>query len=230
MHFQEKIRNRWPLYESRVEVPLASFLVDTPANAADLVPGELGRIKIHEFFDIDKQRRLVLSGDFISLSTLSYASWEEFYSLLDFVINSILEVYSPPYFTRIGLRYQNLIVKSDLDLEAVRWDELIKSSILGPLSTSDIPEKDILGSQVTLGCSLEVHNAKLNIRASLAQRSTDEKLGFLIDTDCFTDQNQELAFIRGILHDFNNESRNFFNWAIKPRLRDALHPVPVETE
>jgi len=106
--FQEAIRAEYPtLNTSRaIELP---FLSNPQTNSPPIV---MGQGLTYEFLDKAGKWKLVLSSDFIALSTMSYEKWEDFRSRLSTAIDLLVEHYSPSHFTRVGLRYQDLIIRS----------------------------------------------------------------------------------------------------------------------
>ncbi|MGD1007689.1 MAG: TIGR04255 family protein, partial [Ignavibacteriaceae bacterium] len=133
--FQEKIRTKFPQYS---EVPgFAQQLV--PMSFPNINnPPLFGQpsIKNHQFLSSDNDLVVNLTRTFITLQTSKYKSWEPFIENFKFILSSLVETYRPAYFTRIGLRYINLLNRSKLGLANTRWKELIQPAYLGLLSTS----------------------------------------------------------------------------------------------
>ncbi|QCI79895.1 TIGR04255 family protein [Hankyongella ginsenosidimutans] len=60
-----------------------------------------------------------------------YERWEIFSGHIERALASLMKSYSLSLFTRIGLRYVDVISRRRLGLENVRWSDLIKNSALG---------------------------------------------------------------------------------------------------
>ncbi|MCP9940733.1 TIGR04255 family protein [Synechococcus sp. Cruz CV12-2-Slac-r] len=226
--FQEAIRNEYPNFSAKRELPLSALLAEPgsqPGGAAS--SGFVEQIKSFEFVDKTAEWKLVLSSSFLSLSTLRYAKWEEFRERLDVALKAFISIYSPVFLTRIGLRYQDLIVKSELGLEESPWHELVKPHILGALSITEFAESDLTEALLTFGYTLDISGAKISVRSGLALRVGSSEPVCLIDSDCYTDSPVEIADALLTLDEFNAESRNFFNWAITPKLRESLSPKSI---
>jgi uncharacterized protein (TIGR04255 family) len=233
-NFQEAIRSEYPQLYSKREIPISTLLADASPEALGAGAGLIESSKSHEFLDAKNEWKLVLASNFLSLSTLKYTTWEDFRKRLSAALDVLIRLYSPPHLSRIGLRYQDLIVKSEMGLSEAKWQELIQPSILGVLAIADVPDSDISEMDLTessssFGCTLDILNAKINVRSGLGLRAGSSEPGFLIDSDCYTDSPVEVSNVLPTLNQFNAESRNFFNWAIKPKLHAALSPIPIGT-
>ena len=68
--------------------------------------------KNYEFSSENDEWKVNLTKNFIALSTNKYESWEEFQHKFESVLNTFIEIYKPVLFTRIGLRYVDVIVRS----------------------------------------------------------------------------------------------------------------------
>ncbi|WP_399233056.1 TIGR04255 family protein [Synechococcus sp. CS-1333] len=186
------------------------------------------RFVSYEFIHESAEWKLTLASDSIALSTLNYTRWEDFRERLFKALEVFNSIYSPASFSRVGLRYQNLIVRSELGLGDTTWNQLLKSSVLGCLVSTDLSESDLSDAFLTFGCSLNVEGAILRVRAGLAKKDGSDEVCYLIDSDCYTESTLEFANVRQVLDQFNKQLRNFFNWAITSTLRDSLRPSSVE--
>jgi uncharacterized protein (TIGR04255 family) len=74
----------------------------------------------------------VLMPDHVTLETTDYSTWEEFFPLLERVVDAAAEVVSPAIEQRIGLRYVDRI--QELNLRSPEeWRPYIRSELLGPI-------------------------------------------------------------------------------------------------
>src|SRR5206468_3362797 len=93
--------------------------------------------------------------------------------------------------------------------------------------------ESIDSAQRQLHCELGGDNCFLAMRTGIALAepatagSPKEKC-FIIDGDFHTHRTTEIANVTNTLNAFNRASGNLFRWAIRPRLRDALQPQPLE--
>ena len=117
--FQELIRENFPLF---TEQPGISN--EIPAKLRGAVPQEiLNQIsrfsddKNYEFSSEDGIWKINLSSTFIALSAKKYERWEKFKDKLMLPLKTLEKVYKPSYFTRIGLRYVDIITRSKIGIK-----------------------------------------------------------------------------------------------------------------
>lgn len=104
--FQERVRRDFPHFsetsELRVPVPL-DLQEQIPPEALRQVLQPSGN-KNYGFSSEDGQWRINLTRTFIALTTKEYQRWERFKERLEIPLNALISVYSPDYFSRVGLR------------------------------------------------------------------------------------------------------------------------------
>lgn len=222
--FQEALRSQYPtLNTSRaIDLQLSSELQIKLPSA--LIAQEL----TYEFIDKEGDWKIVLSGDFIALSTMKYKTWENFRERLITVVDLLVQHYSPSHFTRVGLRYQDLILRSELGLEQRPWRKLLQPAVLGTFAAENLPEQDFVEALSVFACRLDYADAILRVRYGLAREDESEELGYLIDADFYTENLLEINDATHYLDQFNRESGNFFRWCLRDELRQALQPQPIE--
>jgi uncharacterized protein (TIGR04255 family) len=110
-----------------------------------LPPGAAGELPIFgssttafDFRSLDRLWQLSLTGDFIALSTKKYERWEQFRERMEAACAALVEEYEPVLFSRVGLRYQNLIMRSALNLNNVPWTELLSPAALAELGHAQL--------------------------------------------------------------------------------------------
>jgi uncharacterized protein (TIGR04255 family) len=234
--FQEAIRDRYSVY--RREVPAGQLPANVPPPIRNLIEG-MGAAAgpVQHFFGTHDQKgetaawTVTLSREAIALKTIAYTRWEEFLEQLDRVREAFEEIYKPPSYTRLGLRYVDVIHRSKLELGGVAWGELLNEAIAGEFSAPEFGEH-IDSAQRQLHCRLEGDDCFLTMRTGLAlaeqaMRGAAKEKCFLIDCDFHTHGTTEIGNVTTVLNRFNRASGNLFRWAIRHRLRDALQPQPL---
>ncbi len=120
--------------------------------------GNVIQIGINHFFRTkDSQRTLSLGTDFVALSEKSYSRWEIFAAEVQRAQQAVDEVYHPAYYNRVGLRYVDVIDRSDLGLDGVAWGEILNPSMLGFLGVPTIGEdirQALSMTSISLGAEL----------------------------------------------------------------------------
>jgi uncharacterized protein (TIGR04255 family) len=221
--FQEDVRSEYPIFQTSrsLELPFLS-------NSQVTLPPMIGQGLVYEFVDKKEEWKLVLSSDFLALSTLNYQKWEDFSTRLSAAIELLVKHYHPAHFTRVGLRYQDLIIRSEIELQNCPWRNLLQPPILGTFLADNLPEQDFIEALSVFACRLDYNDAILRVRYGLAKKNEiSNEPGYLIDSDFYTDKLTEINDATHSLNQFNRESGNFFRWCITEDLQKALKPQPI---
>lgn len=217
--FQAALGAQYPFVDTR-EVVQFSFQFG----------GEAPVKRVHyEFSTEDRGYTVTLSSEFIAVTTRSYTRWEEFSRHLVRALEALLSSYAVSIFTRVGLRYVDVISRSKLDLDGVRWSELIRRSALGLLAEDEVPIDSVMELSAATVVKLDA-GGKATIRTALGQtEATGPENVFIVDSDFFQDEpvrgsNDAVALCAG----FNRSAGRAFRWIIHDRLHDALDPRSPE--
>ena len=225
--FQEKVRQQYPLYQEAIQQDV--LLPQLPKQIAQRLSEELGARKLgtaHDFLSAEGEWTVGLTRDFLALSTRVYERWEQFAEHLELPFQALREVYSPPFFTRIGLRYQNVIQRSALELEEVGWSELLQPYIIGELS-SPVVAKAIEFTLRHTVIRLAEGNGHVRISHGLVEIPNSGEACYMIDSDFYSDQKTEPQDAFNQLKAFNMQARRLFRWCITDRLHQAMGPQPI---
>jgi uncharacterized protein (TIGR04255 family) len=226
--FQESIRDKFPGYRERSEVVVNQI----PQEFMGLIPSEIKETlssgkKVHEFISLDEAWIITLTRESIALTSARYTRWSEFKSYFVPAFNALIELYTPVIISRIGLRYQNIIQRSRLGIDAVDWAELLQPYIAGPLTDKKIAPL-IRGAFQTFEVSLGEKTGSARIQHGLVDLPEGERC-YLIDSDLFTEEQTEVSHALAALDKFNKEGTCLFSWIITPRLHAAMEPEPPKT-
>jgi uncharacterized protein (TIGR04255 family) len=219
--FQEAIRDEYPLYRRQEGIAgppeiaqiLSQFQVAAPQAAVH-----------HHFSTADQQRTITLTAKFLAISERSYSEWANFRAEIVRSKKALEEIYGPSFYTRAGLRYQDVIDRKVLDLSAP-WSDLLNPVIAGYLgvtaeglnqcvteTTADVvfADPDATDLLVRLQHGLAIHEADPG------------NLVYSIDADYYTERQLDGGSVLDLLDRFNAEAGNLFRWSISPLLHDAL--------
>jgi uncharacterized protein (TIGR04255 family) len=219
--FQERIRKSFPNFAETSEVTM-----EVPPGVQ--VPPEMLRqalqstgIRNYEFTSEDENWKLNLTRTFVALSTTAYRRWEEFRERLNEPLNALVHEYSPTHFSRIGLRYIDVIKPSELGLAGVTWGELLQPYVLGVLGSPDVG-----GHIKDFENRYEISLADGRSLVRLVTRFVDEKdeRCYMIDSDFFNTDRTEIDHGFDILDYFNVRSSRLIQWVITKRLYEAMEP------
>jgi uncharacterized protein (TIGR04255 family) len=221
--FQESIRESFPLFSDE-ESPLLSELPKELLQFARAGFGNQLAQKTWRFASDDSNWIVSLTRESFALATNQYSRWEDFRARLSRLLDALQAEYKPSFFTRVGLRYQNLIVRSKLELDAVPWSELLRPPVAAEFS-------DIEMASAILDCGHRVlislaKNGVVNLRHGTARQQGVDEESYLIDNDFFTEERMEVANAIDRLDIFNGEAGRLFRWCISDRLHESMGPSP----
>src|SRR5262245_44699599 len=131
--FQNGIREHYPFYAAEEGGP------QLPGALAELLSTlafPSSQITVHRFDSEDYAKSVHLSRDYVAVSSRHYKRWEDFGQEVAMAQRTLETVYHPPFYTRLGLRYRNIINPSALGLESFGWEDLVNPWMLGPLGSS----------------------------------------------------------------------------------------------
>jgi uncharacterized protein (TIGR04255 family) len=218
--FQERIRDPYVLYNtgggSTIPKELAELL---PALALQQISGERNT---HQFLTADSKRVISLTQEFIAVSERHYTHWNSFRSELERAEEAVRSIYKPAFYTRIGLRYRNLINRTVLGLGDYAWDKLINPAVAG-LIAADAVKGDLLHLQSEALLQVdEVDGGRVRIQHGLVDDSADASKSYLIDSDLFVEGSYSHDDALSILDKLHSIAGSLFRWAIQPELARAL--------
>jgi len=224
--FQQSIRSDYPLYSEE------SPTINLPKEVGDILASlplskNIPQQVTHKFETEDHFRFISLNQNFLALTEKKYQQWRCFRQELDRSEKSFREIYSPAFYNRIGLRYQNIIDKEALGLDNLAWSELLNKSLIGLSGAGEISnEVREIRTQSLLKLP-DPPNSHVRILHGLMVEK-EQKQVYIIDSDFFSDERSELDNVFTTLDRFNALAARFFRWAITSTLREALGPTPIE--
>jgi uncharacterized protein (TIGR04255 family) len=225
--FQECIRGQYPVLQERadgIELP-----EELPRQIAGLLRSSFAirnRPVGYDFLSSDGIWTVGLTREFLSLGTSKYERWETFREQLAVPVRALLDIYRPSFFTRVGLRYQDLIQRSLLRLEGQTWASLLQPHITGLLSASDL-NADISATFAQTSMSFSESLGQVTLRHGLVKAPDRHETCYLFDADFFTNQRIEIEHAYEKLDYFNRQSGRLFRWCIGTVLHEAMGPKPV---
>ena len=225
--YQEFLRDEYPIFAEAQSSNVKLNLVPEVAQLMGLPPSLRGGKSIYEFISQDSLWKVTLTRESFAIQTRAYEKWEDFKAHLNIPLKALRQVYAPTFITRIGLRYQDIIKRSELELEGAEWGDLLKPQIAAELSSPDIAN-EIIGcmNQIKLSLGDDGSFITLNHGLETTDKSGDE-VCYLIDSDFFTEQKTEVQNVIQKLDEFNRHSGRLFRWCIADKLHNALLPVPA---
>ncbi|NJN20188.1 MAG: TIGR04255 family protein [Leptolyngbya sp. RL_3_1] len=220
--FQEEIRGDYPIFSiSAPQMP--EELKNTLKVAGIGIPIESSS---YEFKSEDGSWKISLTKEFIAITTTAYRKFEDFKSRFELILKIFNNVYRPSFFSRIGLRYQDLIVRSAIGLEDLEWNALISKNLAFELHDPAISRgvkyymknfSFVIGEQESLSLKHGI------VEATIGKSKED---GYLIDSDFFsTKKVVSTDELFDTLSGLNRKSGRLFRWSITDRLHAAMEPT-----
>jgi uncharacterized protein (TIGR04255 family) len=224
--FQERIRADYPFYKDKPALLLPAGL---PAELAALIRRDLpfgAGQTAREFASKDENWTLSLTRDFLALTCRRYERWERFKDRLRAPLAALQDLYAPAFFTRIGLRYRDIIRRSVLGLDQVGWAELLRPWVAGAFASPDAgTDVERTGHEMLI--RLPDNRSRVQVHHGLVEDATSGEPCYVIDADFFDDQQTEPPHALERLDFLNKQARLFFRWCIQERLHEAMRPQPL---
>ncbi len=240
------LRLDWPPMTSQPKVEAAPFVprIEDPTpfsesprvvygkNPLEVVICQLrfpAILKISSESPVDFQEALrvwqiTLTQDSLALQCTAYKRWEEFRQELLTALDLLGKIYEPSFFTRIGLRYRDVITREALGLKDVPWGELLSARLASEFHSpiSDAVE----GSWHQLSLRMQGDAAKVTLQHGLGSKGGE--VCYSIDSDFYTAEQTGAQNAPTILNYFNRQGGRLFRWCIADRLDAAMEPLPVK--
>jgi uncharacterized protein (TIGR04255 family) len=220
--FQELLISDYPTLEIHDGVEIA---LQVKAGQAEQIRSS----RSYRFFSSARDWQVGLASGFIALTANKYTRWEEFESRLKHAVEALLKAYPSIHdFTRIGLRYRDIIDRSELSLVGRSWTDLLRGPVIGWLGAGPLPEDAATSFNSTI---LFIHDdVRLRIQSGLVLSEVTKEQAFILDADYYTEAKVPADLSRVVenanrLHRFAGP---FFRWCITEELHRALGPQKVE--
>jgi uncharacterized protein (TIGR04255 family) len=215
--FQDRIRTQFPLLEEKSALGI-------PDEIANVFAMEMKTTKNYHFNSTDGEWTVNLTRDFFALTARRYKRWEEFREHLATPLEAFITLYTPVYFTRVGLRYRDLIKRSTLRLAQRPWEDLLEPHILGPLAKPEVSRHtDLQRSEFRIALTEGV--GTVHVRHGL-HRDGEEPC-YVIDCDFYNDSQTGTGDAYARLDHFKRRAGRLFRWCIKESLHRAMGPREI---
>lgn len=219
--FQDSIRQEYPIYQLSVTNEQEFNLA---VGGEGIMPSIIQKQqhKNHSFISEDGQYKINLTSGFISLSTLRYTRWEDMLTHFELPFAKFIELYKPPFFERIGLRYIDAFSRNKLDLGNKLWCELIQPNWLGAISS--VEEKRVVNSGLDVEYFLDNGISRVKVHAGLGNINNDPERVFIVDSDFIHIDNTKVSDFQDIVEYLHDNSGRFIRSVITDTLHQAMHP------
>jgi uncharacterized protein (TIGR04255 family) len=208
--FQRLLLRDFPLLASREQ-----FGLSFSPGGSEMMPPSPVRTTIYEFKDVAGDNTVALCSEYVSIVVNRYLSWTHLREHLVNALRAASECYSLPLYTRLGLRYINVVPNL-----GGSWDETLNPSLVGPLAT---PQRDNVRAWQSVTSFAVGDDLQLNVMASLGDEAGQSS--FVLDLDVFSNGGGEFNAdaLSDKFDEMNAKVTDAFNWAKAARLDAALH-------
>ena len=220
---QEAIREEYPYYDELIEEQ-NQIQINANENAAQIK--QVKGLKNYVFLSQDRAFKINLTASFIAFSTVAYTQWEVFRDRIKKLVEVFERIYHPAFYIRVGLRYVDIISKSQWHLEDRSWNELIKPHILGVVT----PERE--EGTTSYLVETEHHNAldeyTQKSHIEFVHVNDAKEVSLLIDCDYFTNEMTQLGDLWIKSEKLHDNSSNYIDNAITELLKESMDPVEIQ--
>lgn len=224
--FQEQVRNIFPIYTAPADAPLSGLHLQFSEEMLRLLRSVGGNARAFQrqpssFSTSDANWTITLGKESIALAATSYRRWEGFREFLDPAILALEREYQPTHYSRVGLRYRNVIRRVAFGLADEPWQNLLEHHLTGEL-TAPLIAPFIEGTTRQTLVRLPEFSSKVRIRHGLAVDQGE--VAYVIDNDFFVEGATESSNVVPILQYFSVQAHRLFRWCISDRLHQAMEP------
>lgn len=221
--FQDQIRHRFPGYEVQNEIQqqVVGNVIQNQFSAETKLSSNI----VHVFSSDDKRNVVKLTRNNIFYSTTNYLGWNRFKEESITVMKNFADIYQTSHFSRIGLRYINVIDRTKLRLGvSTPWEALIKNYYLGLLA-NPTESKKIESYELVTGLKFGPKTA-INLRVTLLVNLNSQETCLGLDNDCFLPEGEE--DFQATIESLHSYCEYYFLDAITEKLRYAMKPIEDE--
>lgn len=224
--FQDRIRSEFPNFsetsELKLEIPRSAKGQEIPLELLRGAQQSLST-KNYEFISEDNLWKINLTRTFLALTSNKYERWEKFKDKLPTPLNALVEIYAPIHFSRLGLRYIDVIRRSSLGLSDTSWSDLLQPYILGILDSPTI-SKHVQYFENRYEIRLSEQKDSVTLNTKFVTHVNDGEVCYMIDVDFYNTGKVPIGSAIEKLDYFNKHASRLLRWCITDRLHQAMEP------
>ena len=220
VEFQDRVRrDGYPESDSAI-----------PAIPTD-VPNELKQLmsadQVFHFYSEDRNWQLSLSKNFLAVSCNgNYKNYTEFRGRLENALQTFSEIYEPSYFTRIGLRFQDIANEVFLPNMKGSVATFVPNHVFPELRmhiASNIDNLHKVSRFADDDVKVTVSHLYFKASGTFGLRHVPNKMSYLIDIDCYSENKMRgISDVLTRCDSFKQHIWNIFQWSITDELRTAM--------
>lgn len=192
--------------------------------AFGIAPGS----RAYNFTSDDQRWQIWLDKDVLRVVARTYDRWESFRSKIEAPFHALCAEYAPPFFTRVGLRYRNLVRRSALGVSDEDWGALLNPQLVGQTTWPGL-KGEIRGSRAEVLMRLSTGQDHLRILHGLVTpddpgNGQAGEVAYLIDHELFADGKTGIEDSLQKIEAFHHEAGQLFRGCVTDRLREVMVP------
>ncbi len=208
--FQEKIQSDYPFCQK---------LESSSNNICNFI-----------FRSENSKWQVSLTENTLALSTLEYEKYEDFREKFVDLTKLLETTYTIPFYVRVGLRYRDLILRSELNIKDEPWLELIDESLILELKNpylSDKIESINKSIEIKIDSSAKLRFNHGIVTAQDPEQMKEEEEAYLLDYDFYVEGKVSKNDVFNRIDQFKQEAGTRFRYSITQKLHDAMSPRPI---
>ncbi len=204
---QEELRD-FPIYQPNFETEIITNFFENYETKTNVR-------KFHDFISLSDTEKVTIREGSVSVSTLKYTSWADFFRKVKIGLSAFEKIYTPVHYSRVDLRYIN-VFESDLFSagSGKTISDLVQPNFAGAVPNYQFPDPTVVGFNSQLIVNHDEVTSS-NINYGLGTKPDRNVFAFLLDTTVYSTMNRGLDSVyRGSerLHDY---AYDVFRWVIK---------------
>lgn len=200
--FVSALRKKFPIYELINETLIGGNSQSSSTN-------------VHVFRTVNGNQAISLKQHAITIEADKYPGFDVMRDLILQVVSAAIPVIDSEIFTRIGLRYVNLI-----NCQSSPEDGWINPHLIAPIIHSELGYVNDYSSRMVFsdeggGCHFQ-HGIKFKPNAS------DDTPDYLLDIDSYTGSETPINDVARVLDALHERAHKIFEWSIADKTREAM--------
>jgi uncharacterized protein (TIGR04255 family) len=195
------------------------------------MPDELKKLATTDkeffFFSEEKSWQVSLAKNFVALACRGeYSNYNDFKRRLEKILTIFNSIYEPTYFSRIGLRYRNIVNDELLSLNKNNIRNIVPNYIFPELREEIGKDAKALEKFTQFddgNIKANVIHALATVSGQFGQKQVNDKESYIIDVDCFIEEKTRgVTDVLTKCDEFKRNEWNIFQWSISDELRQAM--------
>lgn len=195
--FQRSLRADYPFYERTTSATVGLTL---------------NTVQQHQFRSRDQGWTVVLKSFAVAIETSKYVNFEGFLTRFERVLKAATKLLDTDFFTRVGIRYINVLPIKSGDL--ARW---VNPVLVSPLSDGIYGDAEHFWQEVRG----KAPRGAFTFRHGLGNGNVGDLGTYVLDLD-FYDENGEWKNLISILKQLHEQSSGLFRWAVGSEAISAM--------